>query len=407
MKTLLLIPSYAKSGLDADIAADRHPTMDYDALVKTLRAVPGDEVELLDYAAVDRDSHPAVQVVRKLAGRDVALALMGFLRRGAHDALFTNAENVAMPLALLLKTVARRPRHVTIAHRLTPKKKEVLFRWLKLHHQMDTIFVYAATQREFARSVLGIPAEVVRLIAFHADHRFYRPLAKAQVKENQICAAGLEWRDYPTLVEAVADASDLEVKLAAASPWSKHTSEVKDRVLPAHVDARRYEYGELRDLYAESAFVVVPLYENDFQAGVTTILEAMAMGKAVLVTGTIGQTDVIEDGQNGLYVAPGSVDGWRKAIARLRSDAALRTRLGRAARRWLEENATLERWALELAAAVHGTSVEALAERITPAVAPEAEAPARAPLESGVQVRRPSAASLVAANEELREAIEA
>ena len=78
------------------------------------------------------------------------------------------------------------------------------------------------------------------------------------------------------------------------------------------MDARRYEYRELRDLYAQSAFVVVPLYENDFQAGVTTMLEAMAMGKAVIATRTTGQTDVIIDGENGLTVAPGDVDGWRR-----------------------------------------------------------------------------------------------
>ena len=113
--------------------------------------------------------------------------------------------------------------------------------------------------------------EVVRLIPFHADHRFYRPLEHVQRNEDQICSAGLEWRDYPTLVDAVVETKGLLVKLAAASPWSKHTSEVRHRVLPPHVTAHSYEYLELRTLYAESSFVVVPLYENDFQAGVTQI----------------------------------------------------------------------------------------------------------------------------------------
>ena len=48
-------------------------------------------------------------------------------------------------------------------------------------------------------------------------------------------------------------------------------------------------------LYARSAIVVVPLADVDFQAGVTTILEAMAMGKPVIVTHSKGQTDVVED----------------------------------------------------------------------------------------------------------------
>ena len=54
MKTLLLIPSIAKEGLDMEVAADRHPTMDYHALANALRDNCGAQVEMLDYAAVER-----------------------------------------------------------------------------------------------------------------------------------------------------------------------------------------------------------------------------------------------------------------------------------------------------------------------------------------------------------------
>ncbi|HEX6242137.1 MAG TPA: glycosyltransferase, partial [Polyangiales bacterium] len=241
---------------------------------------------------------------------------------------------------------------VTIGHRLSTQKKHVFFRWLKVHRQIDTIFLYASTQLAFAQEQLGIEPELLRHIQFHADHRFFRPLPQAQTRDNQICAAGLEWRDYPTLISAVNDEAGLTVKLAAASPWSKHGNETESRTLPTHVTARRYDYRELRELYSESAFVVVPLYDNDFQAGITTILEAMAMGKAVIVTRTFGQNDVIMDGHNGLYVAPGSVDEWKRAIERVRSDSALRARLGQAARRWVEQNATLDHWVENILAAL-------------------------------------------------------
>jgi glycosyltransferase involved in cell wall biosynthesis len=352
MKTLLVVPSVAKTGKEEDVAADGHPTMDYTALASALRATPGDQADLVDYAEADRDTDRVVRWVRKLAGRDAALAVMAFQRRHQYDVIFTNSESVSVPLALLLKAVSRRPRHVTIGHHLSTPKKHGFFRWLRVHSEIDTIFVYASTQLEFARDYLGIPAEALRLIPFHADHRFYRPLPQVAAREQQICAAGLEWRDYPTLIDAVSDLSDLSVRLAAASPWSKHGNETEARPLPAHVEARRYEYRELRELYAESAFVVVPLYENDFQAGITTILEAMSMGKAVIVTSTLGQTDVIVDGQNGLYVPPGSVEGWRQAIDRLRKDPTLRTRLGQRARRWIEENATLDHWVEHVVAAL-------------------------------------------------------
>ena len=124
--------------------------------------------------------------------------------------------------------------------------------------------------------------------------------------------------------------------------------------MPANVDVRRYDYAGLRELYAQSAIVAVPLYETDFQAGVTSILEAMSLGKPVIVTGTRGETDVVTDGVNGLVVPPGDLQGWQQALSRLLSDATLRERLGRAGRRWLEEHATLDGWVDVVQEALHG-----------------------------------------------------
>ena len=351
MRTLLLIPSAVKPR-NTEAAAD-HPMMDYHALASALGA-SGGTVDLLDYDAVDADPHPLVRLAGRLAGRDAALALAGFLRRGRYDALFSNGENIAIPLALLLKLAGRRPGHVAIGHRLSAGKKRLFFTLLKAHQQIDTIFLYAQSQVDFAEDRLRIPADRLRLIAFHADDHFYRPQPDAPERPatDQICAAGLEWRDYPTLIEAVAGMPGLKVSLAAASPWSKHRNETAGRALPDNVEARRYTYDELRGLYAESSFVVVPLYENDFQAGVTTILEAMAMGKAVIASRTTGQTDVIIDGETGLSVPPGDVLGWREAITRLRSDDALRTRLGRNARLWVEQHASLSRWVRHMVTAL-------------------------------------------------------
>lgn len=352
MKYLFLIPSIIKPLTVSGDPSVPHPLMDYHALADRVRAHPGSEVELLDYAAVAADRNPAVRMARRLAGKDAALALMGMLRSRNVDAIFTNGENVAIPLALLLKIVRRRPGHITIGHRLSTGKKALFFRLLRTDRQIDTIFVYARTQLEHARDRLRIPEDKLSLIAFHADTRFYRPLEGVAVDENQVCAAGLEWRDYPTLIDAVAQAPELKVRLAAASPWSKHADETARRPLPPNVAARRYEYHELRELYAQSAIVAVPLYENDFQAGITTLLEAMAMGKPVVVTRTTGQQDVVTDGENGLMVDPGDIKGWSEAIERLRGSAELRERLGRAAQRWVETHATLDLWTRRIAGAL-------------------------------------------------------
>ena len=340
-RVLMLIPSYARTGIEAEVAADRHPTMDYCALQSRLSAV------IADYGALETDKRLSVRLVRRLIGRDAALAALGFLERRRYDAIFSNGENVSIPLALLFSLARRRPAHILIGHHLsTPKKRHFLRR---LHKHMDAIFVYAATQKAHATERLGIPAEKLHLIPFHADHRFYHPMDVPT--ENMICSAGLEWRDYPTMIDAVRGL-DVEVRLAAASPWSKHRNETANRVLPPNVHCRRYDYKELRDLYARARAVVVPLYENDFQAGVTTLLEAMAMAKPVIVTRTIGQRDVVEDGVNGVYVPPGDSAALRAAIVHLLQNPHEAARLGANARKTIEDRMTLDHWASTIAETV-------------------------------------------------------
>jgi glycosyltransferase involved in cell wall biosynthesis len=331
---LLLVPSYAKRGMEERVAANTHPTMDYFALQARLGA------DLADYGSIDADRHPLVRAAR-CAGLHAALAVHAVLRRHQYDVIFSNSEHVSIPLAALLKPLKRRPGHVLIGHRLSSKKKKPFMR--TLHHQMDAIFLYAATQRAYAEDVLGIPAHKLHLIPFHADTRFYQPMPDAVV-ERRISSAGLELRDYPTLIEAVRGL-DVEVRLAAASPWSKGRNETRDRQLPPNMSARSYAYDELRELYANSRFIVVPLYENDFQAGVTTMLEAMAMGKAVIVTHTKGQVDVITHGINGIYVPPGNAEALRDAIVNLLAHPDEAARLGANARRTVESEMSLDLWA--------------------------------------------------------------
>ncbi len=347
-RVLILVPSVAKCGIEGAVRADAHPTMDYHALRGALDA------DLLDYAALEAQAPPALARLAWGLGRDAALAALAYARRYDYDVIYSNGENVGIPLALLLKGQRRRPAHVLIGHRVTPPKKRALLR--ALHAQMDAIFLYATPQLRYAVETLGIPEPKLHRIPFHADHRFYRPLpARPDAQSPMICSAGLEWRDYPTLIEAVRGLQ-VEVKLAAASPWSRHRDETQGRELPPNVSAQRYDYAALRRLYADSRFVVVPLYENDFQAGITTILEAMAMGKAVIATRTCGQVDTLRDGINGLYVPPGDVRALRAAILRLLNDPQEAQRLGGQARRDLEATMTLDHWTERIASVIRATA---------------------------------------------------
>jgi len=67
------------------------------------------------------------------------------------------------------------------------------------------------------------------------------------------------------------------------------------------------------------------------------MLEAMAAGKAVVVSGVGGILDAVQDGVNGLVVQAGDVQDLAEGLARILGDSALRRRLGARARSTIAE----------------------------------------------------------------------
>jgi len=109
-----------------------------------------------------------------------------------------------------------------------------------------------------------------------------------------------------------------------------------------NVTQGRMSLPELRNLYARSRLVVVPLLHSDTDNGVTVILEAMAMGKPVICSRTRGQVDVIQEGTTGLYVPVGDAAALRKAILSLWHEPRRAQEMGRNARAYVEKYHTLE-----------------------------------------------------------------
>jgi glycosyltransferase involved in cell wall biosynthesis len=96
---------------------------------------------------------------------------------------------------------------------------------------------------------------------------------------------------------------------------------------------------ELEPLYERAAVVACPSHREGY--GVTCA-EAMAHGKPVVASRVGGLLDLVVDGETGLFVEPGDVDGIRAALARLLGDRDLRRRLGANARRHAVERLSWE-----------------------------------------------------------------
>src|SRR6185312_14637604 len=100
----------------------------------------------------------------------------------------------------------------------------------------------------------------------------------------------------------------------------------------------RLRWRELRQLYAEARFIVVPLAASVHASGISSLLEAMAMGKAIIVSDSPGIRGTVEPDVTALVVPCGDDAALRQAIERLWTDDLLCQRLGAAARAFVEKN---------------------------------------------------------------------
>lgn len=373
-RVLLLVNATVDPARDRDIVAGHYPRKDYLELQRALQA------EVIDLGVLDRRTW--TRVARRIFGASLAQSLLAWTRRAHYDAVFADRETTGFALAALFKFTRRRPRLVMIGHLLSPRKKQILFRALRLHHQIDGMIVHSSLQERIAERTLGLPTDQVALIPYQTDDRFWAP--QETQSKRQICSAGLEYRDYPTLIAAIADL-DVDVVIAAASHWSAHRAIDATQALPPHVRVASLDYASLRHLYAESLFVIVPLQDVENQAGITTILEAMSMGKAVIVSHTRGQTDVVRDrrrhsredprrstqptwaqalgatdsvaqGHTGLYVRPGDPLSLRQAIVFLLEHPEQARIMGENGRRMIVETMGLDDFVARLAPLIRGDS---------------------------------------------------
>lgn len=190
-------------------------------------------------------------------------------------------------------------------------------------------------------------ADRVKFIPLGTDGEYFKPRFELE-QEGVILSVGRDpGRDFSTLFSTV---SSLDARVFVTA---KPRALEKHRPLPDNVEVKDFSPNELRDAYAEASLVVLPLgikEDNYYDAmGCSTLVEAMAMGKAVVATRSATTESYITSGVNGLLVPAGDPIAMREAIVYLFSNHEERKRLGTAARRFVEQNCTAEIYAKNLA----------------------------------------------------------
>jgi glycosyltransferase involved in cell wall biosynthesis len=190
-------------------------------------------------------------------------------------------------------------------------------------------------------SSIGVPQRRLSVVGWGVDTAYFQPTHR-RVQAPYLLAAGTARRDYATLVRASLTTT-LPVVIAGGSAWKDQPMDIAALPLPRSVTlSTPRSFTALRALYASCAAVVVPLYPTNHAAGFAVIAEAMAMGKPVIVSRTLGHSDMVVDGVTGLYVPPSDAVALADAIRSIELKSSVLERMGMAARRQAERRHSLE-----------------------------------------------------------------
>ena len=167
---------------------------------------------------------------------------------------------------------------------------------------------------------------------------------------GRVFAGGNSLRDYGPLI-AAAGRIDAPVDIATSVLAGARLGPTAPNLSIAPRPQDEYDA-----MLRAAAVVVVPLERREDRAsGQTTYVNAMARGKAIVVTDTPGVRDYITDGETGLIVAPRDAEAMAGAVSRLLADPDERTRIGRRAREHALGELTLTHYAQRLLAVVDET----------------------------------------------------
>ncbi|MFV9503992.1 MAG: glycosyltransferase [Oscillochloridaceae bacterium umkhey_bin13] len=292
--------------------------------------------------------------IAKRAGLGWALAAAAVRQAKDYDAIIALSDDVGVTAGVLMQFAPYRIPVFVITQNMHGRRPKLLIGKLHLTGAIAKFLCLVTQQVDLLRDQYQVPPDKIALIEYHVDHTFYRPMPEIPAK-RQIASAGMTHRDYVTLMRATRDLG-VPVKIEAQSAWLDKVVKISPRELHPMVEVgSRGTSAGLRELYAESEIIVVPLEQTPVVAGFSTILEGMAMAKPVIASRIPMIGSFIEDGVDGLLVTPERPDELRAKIRFLLDNPAEARRMAERAHQKVLARYTLDHYTQRIATQITTT----------------------------------------------------
>ena len=267
------------------------------------------------------------------------------------DVVFSTVDTVGIPLALLGRLGRVRPPAVYAAIGLPERLEQLrgpaarrLF--AEAFRRLHTIAAYGWGEVDELRAWLGNGGARVEFVPFGVDTDHFSPDTSAQPDDDVVSIGADPRRDFTLLLDLARRLPERTFRIVASADNARRLGPNPPNVT-VDVDV---PFGRIRERLLRAHVVALPVRENTYSGATTTLLQAMACGKPVVVTRTaaIARGYHLEDGANCRLVAPGDLAALEQAVTGVLEDPALAAGLGLQARETVERHLTWARYANEM-----------------------------------------------------------
>jgi glycosyltransferase involved in cell wall biosynthesis len=267
-------------------------------------------------------------------GGDFATVLASRGAANAADVVLSTVDTVGIPAVLLRRAgLLRRPLvyvSIGLPHRLA-RLRNAAARDLYERAFRRTAAVVAYGHAEAVELRDWLPGHDVRFVPFGVDTGAFAP--RGLEPDVDVVSVGMDpERDYALLARVAAAMPEHSFSVVASTDQARSLGAANMAV------ASELPFSETQEQIARARVVALPVRDNLYSGATTTLLQAMAAGKPVVVsrTAAIAEGYGLEDGVNVRLVPPGDEASFAGALRELLADADGAATLGRRARATVE-----------------------------------------------------------------------
>jgi glycosyltransferase involved in cell wall biosynthesis len=281
-------------------------------------------------------------------GGDFASILASLRQINAAGVVLSTVDTVGIPLMLLKRAGLVRVPIVYVSIGL-PERLDQLrggrMRRLYTNALSNTrvIVTYSLNEAEWLRDWLGREAPPVVFVPFGVDVDAFRP-SPGREPNTDVLSIGVDpRRDFDLLLAVARRHPELSFRLVMSADRARSLG-----ALPGNVALETdVPLEQVRERLAQARVVALPVCDNSYSGATTTLLQAMAMAKPVVVsrTSAIAEGYELEDRVNCRFVEPGDEDAFERALLETLTGADAATLVGIRARETVRRSFSWERYA--------------------------------------------------------------